>query len=239
MRSALLIELGPVDYLSALNLQRELHRRRQPETIPDTLLLLEHPPVITLGHRAKKTNLLVSEEELARRGIKIYQIERGGDITYHGPGQLLGYPIFQLTAGLLGIRQFVENLQSALVFALKELGVNAQTKPKLIGVWVGEKKIASLGIAVRDHITLHGFALNVRGDLADFQLINPCGLDSTVMTNIEQEGGVTAPQTVRRAVVAGFERVFKIRFQRKLPRSLTSLTNRLSSFWNASASARE
>lgn len=239
MRSALLIELGPVDYLVALNLQRELHRLRHTETIPDTLLLVEHPPVITLGHRAKKTNLLVSEEELARQGIKIYQIERGGDITYHGPGQLIGYPIFRLSAPLLGIRCFVENVESALVFALKKLGVIAQTKPKLIGVWVGEKKIASIGIAVHNHITLHGFALNVRGDLAGFQLINPCGLDSTVMTNIEQLRGVTAPQTVRRAVVAGFERSFKIRFQRKLPRSLTSLTNQLSSFWNSSASARE
>ncbi|MGQ9677693.1 MAG: lipoyl(octanoyl) transferase LipB [bacterium] len=239
MRSALLIELGSVDYFPALNLQRELHRLRHNETVPDTLILLEHPPVITLGHRAKKTNLLVSQEELAHRGIKVYQIERGGDITYHGPGQLIGYPIFRLKVGLLGIRQFVENIELALVSALKELGVNVQIKPKLIGVWVGDKKIASIGVAVREHITFHGFALNVRGDLSGFQLINPCGLNSAVMTSIEQQGGVTIPQTVRQAVVKGFERVFEIRFQRKLPRSLTSLTNWLNTRCISSASTRE
>lgn len=239
MRPAILLQLGSVDYLTALELQRELHRLRHNGTIEDTLLLLEHPPVITIGRRANKKNLLVSEEELARRGIKVYQIERGGDITYHGPGQLIGYPIFHLGAGLLGVRRFVEGVEQALIFALKKVGVDAGVKPKQIGVWVQDKKIASLGIAVKDHITLHGFALNVQGDLAGFQLINPCGLNPSVMTTIERAGGPTAMPLVRKAVIAGFEQVFGIKFQKNLPRSLTSLTKRLSVFCISSASDRE
>ncbi len=239
MEPALLIQLGSVDYQSALNLQTELHQLRKQGAIGDTLLLLEHPPVITLGRRANKTNLRVSEPELDRRGIKVYQIERGGDITYHGPGQLIGYPIFHLRAGLLGVRRFVEGVEQALILALKKVGVDAGVKPKQIGVWVQGKKIASLGIAVKEHITLHGFALNVKGDLAGFQLINPCGLNPSVMTTVERCGGKTAMPLVRAAVIAGFEQVFGIEFQRNLPRSLTSLTKRLNAFCISSASDRE
>lgn len=233
------MQLGIVDYGSALELQYELHSLRRNNTIGDTLLLLEHPPVITLGRRANRKNLLVSEEELVRQGIKVYQIERGGDITYHGPGQLIGYPIFHLRTGLLGIRRFVEMVEQALILALKNLGVDAGVKPKQIGVWVQDKKIASLGIAVKEHITLHGFALNVKGELAGFQLINPCGLNPSVMTTIERCGGETAMPLVRQAVIAGFEQVFGIEFQKNLPRSLTSLTKRLNSFCISSASDRE
>lgn len=233
------MQLGTVDYGSALELQYELHSLRRNNTIDDTLLLLEHPPVITFGRRANRKNLLVSEEELALRGIKVYQIERGGDITYHGPGQLIGYPIFHLRTGLLGIRRFVEMVEQALILALKNLGVDAGVKPKQIGVWVQDKKIASLGIAVKEHITLHGFALNVKGELAGFQLINPCGLNPSVMTTIERCGGENAMPLVRAAVIAGFEQIFGIEFQKNLPRSLTSLTKRLNSFCISSASDRE
>ncbi len=214
---AVLIELDRVDYSEALNMQRELLERRSAGMIDDTLTLLEHFPVITIGRRADKKNLLITEDELARRGIKLYCVERGGDITYHGPGQLVGYPIFQLHEGLIGVRAFVEKMQQALIVALAEFGIKAGVREKLIGVWVKDKKIASIGIAVKKGVTMHGFALNVGRDLSGFQLINPCGLNFAQMTALALllKGSPTpAMAEVRRAVVNGFEKVFGIRFNK-------------------------
>ena len=162
----LVLELGTVEYGEALGLQRELVRMRQEGHIPDTLVLLEHPPVITLGKNADRSNLLVADEELARRGVALHQIERGGDITFHGPGQLVGYTVFglgnrarakseirsqrpetrsaddrerALGSGLIGVRKFVEGVEQALVFALAELGVEAATRRGYIGVWIEER----------------------------------------------------------------------------------------------------
>ena len=293
----LVLELGTVEYGEALGLQRELVRMRQEGHIPDTLVLLEHPPVITLGKNADRSNLLVADEELARRGVALHQIERGGDITFHGPGQLVGYTVFglgnrarakseirsqrpetrsaddrerALGSGLIGVRKFVEGVEQALVFALAELGVEAATRRGYIGVWIEERsgrvvewssgqvkelaeteggsrqaglskwrKAASIGIAVRRGVTMHGFALNVTTDLSWFRLMNPCGLEQAVMTSVEDEGGKTDARLVREATVRGFERVFGLSFQRNLPRSLTSLTNGLSASAISSASLRE
>jgi lipoate-protein ligase B len=227
---AYLVSLGTVDYEAGLWLQHRLWEARVRAEVEDTLLLLEHPPVLTLGRRANRRNLLVSDEELRRRGIRVYQVERGGDITYHGPGQLIGYPIFQLKSGLLGVRQFVLNVEQALITALRHFDIHAEIRDKLIGVWVGERKIASLGIAVQQGVTRHGFALNFGPDLSGFQLINPCGLKSGLMTAIAVElGRMVTRAEVEAAVQSGFEQVFGIEFQRNLPRSLTSLTNRASS----------
>lgn len=230
MRTGNLILLDRIDYQAGLTLQRLFWGFRVKNEIEDSLILCEHPPVITLGRRAGRRNLLVTESELERRGIKVYQVERGGDITYHGPGQLIGYPIFKLESGLLGVRRFVELVELALIRALGAFGIRAETRPKLIGVWVGEKKIASLGVAVQEGVTFHGFALNIGSDLSGFQLINPCGMTSRIMTSMEIELGRTVPRDqVARAVISGFEQVFGLRFQINLPRSLTSLTNFASS----------
>ena len=216
--------MGRAEYGRALELQRELWRLRVEGRIPDTLVLLEHEPVITLGRSAKASNLLVSEAELARRGVALHRIERGGDVTFHGPGQLVGYPVFKLESGIAGVRWFVERVEAALVAALAGLGVKAGLRPGHIGVWCGERKIASIGIAVKHRVTFHGFALNVAVDLEFFRLMNPCGMPDVVMTSVSAEGGDGDDARARSAVVAGFEKVFGLERQAKLPRILTSLT---------------
>jgi lipoate-protein ligase B len=234
--SAGLLSLGRVEYGRALKLQRELWRLRAEDAIPDFLVLVEHEPVITLGRSAKVSNLLASEAELARRGVALYRVERGGDVTFHGPGQLVGYPVFKLAQGLVGVRWFVERVEAGLCIALGELGVKAGLRPGHIGVWCDERKIASIGVAVKRRVTFHGFALNVAVDLDWFQLINPCGMPEVTMTSVGREGGVTHDGRVRAAVVSGFERVFGVELQAKLPRILTSLTDRLKTSAIASTS---
>jgi len=236
--SAGLLSLGRTEYGRALELQRELWRLRVDEAVPDTLVLLEHDPVVTLGRSAKASNLLVSESDLAHRGVAIYRIERGGDVTFHGPGQLVGYPVFKLKAGLAGVRRFVERVEAVLVAALAELRVAAGVRPGHVGVWCEERKIASMGLAVRRRVAFHGFALNVSIDLAWFRLINPCGLPADRMTSIAREGGIVDAGRVRAAVVAAFEREFGVVLQAKLPRILTSLTDRLRTSAIASTSDR-
>jgi lipoate-protein ligase B len=223
-----LIQPGRVEYGRALEFQHRLHALRVRDEMPDTLVLLEHPPVITLGNAADRSNLLVPDAELDRRGVRLFKVERGGDITFHGPGQLVGYPVFRLKSGLIGVRRYVELVQAALVEALAELGVCAGLRAGHIGVWVNERKIASLGVAVRRSVTFHGFALNVTTDLSWFELMNPCGLRRVRMTSIAREGGEVDRDTVCAVVVRGFERAFGRRFYRNLPRSLTSLTDSLS-----------
>jgi lipoate-protein ligase B len=233
-----LLSLGRVEYGRALELQRELWRLRVEDKIPDTLVLLEHDPVITLGRSAKASNLRVSEAELARGGVALYRIERGGDVTFHGPGQLVGYPVFKLETGIAGVRWFVERVEAALVTALADLGIASGIRPGHIGVWREERKIASIGIAVRHRVTFHGFALNVAVDLSFFRLMNPCGMPDVVMTSVSAEGGITDDARVRSAVVAGFEKEFGAELQEKLPRILTSLTQDLKTSAMASTSAR-
>ncbi|MEO0085960.1 MAG: lipoyl(octanoyl) transferase LipB [candidate division WOR-3 bacterium] len=229
LRTGLLVELGQVEYGQALQFQQRVWRLRVDDAIADALILLEHPPVITLGKSANPSNVLVSETELARRGIAIFRVERGGDATFHGPGQLVGYPVFRLQQGLVGVRGFVEKLQSALIRALAEVGVRAQARPGLTGVWVEERKIASIGIEVKERVTRHGFALNVTTDLGQFSLINPCGLAGVRMTSVAAEQGRADAALLRQAVVSGFAAEFGLEFHRNLPRSLTELTNGLSS----------
>ena len=209
----LLLEPGRVEYGAALALQHRLVELRRCDRVPDTLVLLEHPPVITLGRNAGPENLLVAETELARRGAKLFRVERGGDVTFHGPGQLVGYPVCRLRSGIVGVRRFVELVEAALIRALAGLGVEAGLGPGRVGVWVGERKLASLGVAVRGGVTYHGFALNVTTDLGWFRLMNPCGMAQVEMTSIEREGGVTDAGAVRDAVVRAFEAEFGRRFR--------------------------
>lgn len=191
-------DLGLLPYAEALAFQRDLARRRQAGQVPDTLLLCQHPPVITLGRASRPEHLLASREVLARRGVQVVAIERGGDVTYHGPGQLVGYPVLDLRRYGRDLHRYLRALEETLVRTAAAFGVPARRVPGRTGAWVGDRKLASIGIHVSRWVTWHGFALNVTGEsLAGFDLIVPCGLDGVRMTALEAEAarGVT----VRRA----------------------------------------
>jgi lipoate-protein ligase B len=216
-RALLVRELGLVSYGEALDLQRRLAQERIAGTIPDTLLLLEHPPVVTLGRGWKSSSLPVEPDALRARGIEVHEIERGGDVTYHGPGQLVGYPIFDLQQHRPDLHWYLRQLEEALIVALEGLGIPAERNAGYTGVWTAGRKIASIGIHVRQWVTWHGFALNVTTDLSAFDLIVPCGIQDVVMTSVVKqladrgrtmEDGEDMART-REAVVAAFARVFQ------------------------------
>jgi lipoyl(octanoyl) transferase len=188
--------LGHVGYDDGLRLQAEVAELRLEGRVQNVLLLLEHPPVLTLGRNAKRENVLASDELLASRGVTLHEINRGGDVTYHGPGQLVGYPIFDLrslknaSGGRLGPVDFVRMMEEALIRLCGVYGVRAGRVAGLTGVWCGdarERKIGAIGIHVARGITSHGFAFNVRTDLRDFQLINPCGITDRTVTSLDRE----------------------------------------------------
>lgn len=176
--------LGEVPYGEALRLQYDLLERRVRDEIPDTLLLLSHPHVYTFGRGGKSENLLVSEDDLAAEGIVVERVGRGGDITYHGPGQVVGYPIVKLQRP--DIRRFVHGIESALVEALAAFGIEGGREAGMAGVWVGGRKVAAIGVGVRRWVTMHGFALNVSTDLSYFRRIVPCGLVGRQATSMEE-----------------------------------------------------
>jgi lipoyl(octanoyl) transferase len=190
-----LIQLGRVNYSEALALQQRLVELRYQERIGNTLLLLEHSPVLTLGRNSQRENVLASDELLARRGVEIHEINRGGDVTYHGPGQLIGYPIMDLRtfSPRLGAVDYVRKLEEVLIRACASYGVVTERIPKRTGVWtvpggsIPEKKIAAIGVHISRGITSHGFAVNVTTDLRDFDLIVPCGISDRSVTSLENE----------------------------------------------------
>jgi lipoate-protein ligase B len=203
------LDLGLQPYALTLRHQEELVARRLAGSIPDTLILVEHPPVVTLGRAKQHTNLRLGLDALAARGIEFFEITRGGDVTYHAPGQLVGYPIFDLKQHGRDVLCFCRGVEAALIQTLGDFGLKARAVPGDAGVWVGEKKIASLGVSVRRWITFHGFALNVSTDLAGFQVIRPCGKDPDVMTSMAALLGRPVPmQEVRRRVTVRFAEVF-------------------------------
>ena len=219
-----LLQLGRIPYAEGLRIQSEVVAARKAGTIGDTLILLEHPPVLTLGRNASRANILASDEVLASRGAEIHEINRGGDVTYHGPGQLVGYPIFDLRGDLPGKRgphlgpvDFVRLMEEALMLTCKDFGVPTQRICKLTGVWtlpggsVRDKKIAAIGVHVSQAVTSHGFALNVTTDLRDFDWIVPCGIKDRGVTSLELEAESGAEPTMESAVNATarhFGRVF-------------------------------
>ncbi|MEI8199770.1 MAG: lipoyl(octanoyl) transferase LipB [Eubacteriales bacterium] len=184
--------IGRMPYDKALELQYDLVLARQENRIGNTLLLLEHPPVLTLGTRADPANIYLSREQLEARGVTIHEVNRGGDVTYHGPGQVIGYPIIQLHDYEQGIRGFINTMQASLIDLLvRHYGIEAHPrKDKYTGVWVGDKKIVAFGLAVQHGVTMHGFAFNVNTDLRHFDWINPCGL-SLGVTSVAEESGHT------------------------------------------------
>ena len=203
--------LGRVEYADALELQRGLVEDRRHGRIGDTLLLLEHPPVITLGvkTRGSTANIVASAEQLAAEGVAVHETGRGGDVTYHGPGQLVGYPIFDLRPDRCDVHRYVRDLEQVLIAAVREFGVTAGRVPGLTGVWAGpagrEDKLAAIGIRISRWITSHGFALNVATDMRHFELIVPCGIRDRGVTSLEQlTGRLVAMTDAEDAVVRAF-----------------------------------
>ena len=203
-----LLELGRIPYAEGLAVQRRVIDARKQGLIGDTLLLLEHPPVLTLGRNSHRENVLASDALLAARGVELHEINRGGDVTYHGPGQLIGYPIVDLRGDWpgkkgphLGPVDFMRMLEEVIIRVCYDFGIPAQRIAGRTGVWtiangkVQEKKIAALGIHVSQGVTSHGFALNVTTDLRDFDLIVPCGITDRTVTSLELEAQPTADPT--------------------------------------------
>ena len=197
------LQLGTLDYGTALKLQETLVDLRKQGRIGDTLLLLEHPPVITLGRNAQMANIVASPELLAERGVEVFEINRGGDVTFHGPGQLVGYPIVDLRGDLrghtprLGAVEFVRKLEETLIRTCGEYHLSVERVPGLTGVWAegaNQRKIAAIGVHISRGVTSHGFALNVTVDLESFKLIVPCGISDKPVTSMERElGGRVTP----------------------------------------------
>lgn len=203
--------LGTVGYGAALDLQRRLVAERQRDLVADQLLLLEHPPVITLGARADADNVLASPAALRRRGVEVHDARRGGDVTYHGPGQLVGYPIVLLKPDRCDVHRYVRDLEEVLIRAAADFGVRAARAPGLTGVWVGDDKLAAIGVRLSRWVTSHGFALNVTTDLDDFALIRPCGLADRGVTSLRrltggEVSGAAAADRVARRFAEVFER---------------------------------
>jgi lipoyl(octanoyl) transferase len=195
---------GCLPYAEALELQRQLARARISGALSeDALLLMEHPSVVTLGRSSKPAHLLASSELLASRGVELFEVERGGDVTFHGPGQLVGYPIVDLKRHKRDLHWYLRRVEESLIIALRAIGIEADRNPGLTGVWTHGRKIASIGVHARDWVTWHGFALNVETDLSFFDLIVPCGIESVVMTSIHRERGNLAPTIDRVATVVG------------------------------------
>ncbi len=197
------------DYARAWDLQRRLVELRKVEAIPDVLLLCEHPHVITLGRNARRENLLLPEQELARCGVEVHSTDRGGDITYHGPGQLVGYPILDLKQVKRDVAAYMRSLEEVLIRVASDFGLMADRIPGLTGVWVGGEKLAAMGVHISRWVTSHGFALNVNADLKYFDLIVPCGLAARRATSLAALlGRLLLMAEVESGVVKHFGEVF-------------------------------
>jgi len=214
MRKCRLRQLGRISYGEALELQQELIAARKAGQAADHLLLLEHPHVITLGRNGHLENLLASDDILSRAGIAFYPTDRGGDVTYHGPGQLVGYPILDLKDWKRDVGAYVRGIEQTIIDTLAEFGIAAGRIPKLTGVWVDGRKIAAIGVHLSRWVTSHGFALNVNTDLSYFQYIVPCGLTKPV-TSMAQLGVDATVEEVSQVLAVQFGRVFDCEMERE------------------------
>jgi lipoyl(octanoyl) transferase len=203
--------LGVVKYADALALQKQLVEERKADRIPDQLLLLQHPPVITLGVRSRedRSHVRASPEELERDGVELFETGRGGDVTFHGPGQLVGYPIIDLRPDRCDVHQYVRDVEEVLIRTAAAFGVNATRLPGLTGAWVGDEKLAAIGVRIARWITSHGFAFNVTTNLEHFNLIVPCGISDKGVTSLQRLLGRPVPMDeVEDAAIDAMEAVF-------------------------------
>jgi lipoyl(octanoyl) transferase len=209
-RTCELRNLHLVTYENGMQLQQKLVALRQSDAIPDQLLLLEHPPVITLGRGGDAANLLASPDILQKQRVRFYETTRGGDITYHGPGQIVGYPILHLGEGKRDVRKYVTKLEEVVIRTVAEYGIDAEREEGKRGIWVGNEKIAAIGVRIARWVTSHGFALNVNTNLDHFRLITPCGIRGSGVTSISREvGRAVSIDEVREKLVKNFAEVFE------------------------------
>ena len=213
--SLVVIKTGRLDYERGVTLQERLVERAWADPTSEYLVLCEHPAVITMGRSASSAHLLAGAEELGRRGVSVHEVSRGGDVTYHGPGQLVGYPIVNLRKRQLGVRDYLRRLEETVIRALAGFGIEGRRDPEYTGVWVGDEKVCAIGVAVRRWVTYHGLALNVTTDLKDFGMITPCGIVGRGVTSMEKilsGRGMATPtmDEVERAVVKAFAEVFAV-----------------------------
>ena len=228
MRELLVCDLGTRSYAEVLELQRAVARRRISGAIDqDVLILVEHPPVVTLGRSSKANHLLASPALLAARGVELFEVERGGDVTFHGPGQLVGYPIFNLKRHKQDLHWYLRQVEEALIRAVAPLGIEGERSAGFTGVWTQGRKLASIGVHARDWVTWHGFALNVTADLAYFDLIVPCGIAAVEMTSVARELSTPVDAhdplglEVRTRVADAFGEVFSLELATLDPDELT------------------
>jgi lipoyl(octanoyl) transferase len=211
MRPLEVRRLGRIGYADALELQQRLVEERRRGEIPDQLLLLEHPPVITLGVKAKssRTHVVATPERLAELGVELHETGRGGDVTYHGPGQVVGYPILDLRPDRCDVHQYVRDLEEMMIRAARSFGVEAGRVKGLTGIWVGAEKLGAIGVRISRWITSHGFAFNVTTDLSHFHLIVPCGISDRGVTSLQKLlGRPISLAEVEDALVAAYCEVF-------------------------------
>jgi len=212
MRDLEIRRLGVVAYADGLELQRELVERRKAGEIPDQLLLLEHPPVITLGVKTRndRTHVVATPQTLEEEGVEVFESGRGGDVTYHGPGQLVGYPILDLRPDRCDVHRYVRDLEEVIIRAAAAFGIAAGRSTGLTGAWVGDEKLAAIGVRIARWITSHGFALNVSTNLSHFGLIVPCGITDKGVTSLEKLLGHPVPMPdVEDAALDAFCAVFE------------------------------
>ena len=202
--------LGTLGYRKAWDLQKELVGKRLKKEINDTLLLMEHPSLFTIGRRGSKENLLVADEDLEKKGILVYKVDRGGDITYHGPGQVIGYPILDLNEHGRDVHLMLRNLEEVIIGFLSDYEMEACRIPGYTGVWVGKEKIAAIGIGVSHWITFHGFCLNINPDMNYFSMINPCGIKGRGVTSLEKLRVTEDREKIERRLVKHFGEVFNL-----------------------------
>jgi lipoyl(octanoyl) transferase len=210
MRSIEVRRLGLVPYARALDLQRALVEDRRVNRVRDLLLLVEHPPVVTLGVRKEisRSHILATDAMLLSQGIEIHETGRGGDVTYHGPGQIVGYPIIDLNPDRLDVHRYVRDLEEVLIRAVSDFGVRGERVKGLSGVWVGNDKVAAIGVRISRWITSHGFALNVMTDLDAFKWIVPCGIEGRGVTSLQRLGARAEQPQVEARLIARFAEVF-------------------------------
>lgn len=202
-------DLGRMGYSEAYALQRTLVEQRKAGAIADQLLFVEHPPVITLGRNARLENILFSREALRASGVEVHECDRGGDVTYHGPGQIVGYPIFDLREWKRDVNAYVRGLEQAIIEAIGEFGIEGERVPGATGVWVGGAKVAAIGVHLSRWVSSHGFALNVSANLDHFKFIVPCGLTRPV-TSLRALGCEAPAGDVKESLLAAFSEVFEI-----------------------------
>ena len=202
-------QLGLIEYRKAYHLQKQLLRKRSEGQIPDVLLLLEHPPTITIGKSGRLENVLASPTQLDQKGIPVLFVDRGGDVTYHGPGQLVGYPIIDLRDREKDLHRYVHDIEASIIRTLGDFSISATIDENHAGVWVKNEEVAAIGIAVKKWVSMHGFALNVNTDLEPFSLINPCGFSNRRATSMSEilSQGVSIPNVIE-SLLAHYSQVF-------------------------------